>query len=190
MNEKTLTTASESLLTEFFNEVENRIPTNSTLVLKKEFCIFCSVHNIPPADRDKLAESLIYGKNANFSKVVEDRISEMLDLQSVKLNIDSIKTAADEKKRIDLLRERIKSEIDIADIRTCLLNRLKGNIEILTTSNSPFTINRVNNLLDDTTRLGFERWITTNVVHEKIINDPLLNPEINEQAKEILNYIK
>ena len=190
MTEKTLTTANEALLAEFFNEVENRISANSTLILRKEFCIYCSVHNIPSADRDKLAESLIYNKNANFSKKVEDKISEMLDLQSVQLNIDSIKTAVKEKEIIDKLREQVKSETDVADIRICLLNRLKENIDILATSNSPFILNKIQNLIDETTRLDFERWVATNVVHEKIVNDPLLNPDINEQAREILKYIQ
>lgn len=186
-----LTKKVELLLIEFFSEVENRIPSEATKVFNKAFCILCRAHKIPNADRDILAQSLFSDKPLTVSSTeVRERILILEDNLFYKLNVANIKMAATEKKIIDELRERLRSNFIPEAFDTFILKRLKMLIELLPTSNDPLTINSIYNLIDEAPRLGLNKNKILTQVKMQIKLDPLLDPKINSEAKTLLKYLK
>ncbi|HLD86303.1 MAG TPA: hypothetical protein VJA28_02510 [Patescibacteria group bacterium] len=187
---ETSTTEDEVLLADFFNEVENRIPSNSTKAFSREFWILCATRDIPPTDRELFAESIITGKKCTYSAPdTPEKYDDLSNNIFFKLTIDGIKTAAAEKKRINILRADLINSINSDSVKDCLRRRLKTLLLTLATSDSPFTINKINNLIDEFPRLGFEEYIVKDYVKLMIEQDPLLDPNINDDAREIIKYI-
>lgn len=186
-----LTKKVELLLIEFFSEVENRIPSEATKVFNKAFCILCRAHKIPNSDRDILAQSLFSDKPLTVSSAeVKERILALEDNVFYKLNVAHIKTAAAEKRIIDGLRERLFANFKPKLLSSFILKRLEILLELLPTSNDPYTINGIYNLIDEAPRLGIKQSIIIDYVQKQINSDPLLNPKINSQAKTLLRYLK
>lgn len=173
------------LITEFLNEVENRIPSVSTYTLNVEFWTFCAAQNIPPNYREIIAESLITGKQAKLPPNIVPKYHNLLNTPFFSSNIENIRMAAAEKERIDILRKSI-NQVDAEAVKKKFLGRLKELLLELA-SLSPFTVMKINNVLDEWIRLGFSKVEIQTYAWASISEDWLANndPEIRVMIKNI-----